>query len=188
MTGRHFFASCVATVGLFVSSSALAQPPEGMPPMPKPGPEHAVLQADAGVWDATVEVFMAPGQPPSVSKGVETNTMVGGMFLVSDFKSEMMGAPFMGHGTSTWDSGKKKYVSTWIDTMSTGHSLAEATYDPATRTMTGFMEGPDMTGTMMRMRAVTQNKPDGTRVFSLYNVGPGGQETLSMRITYVRRK
>src|SRR5262249_16419951 len=46
------------------------------PPMPKPGPEHAVLKQDVGTWDATVEM-VEPGKPtPTVSKGTETTSMV----------------------------------------------------------------------------------------------------------------
>ena len=52
--------------------------PAPPPPLPKPGPEHEVLKSDAGVWDATVEM-LGPG-PPSVSKGVETSAMLGGLW------------------------------------------------------------------------------------------------------------
>ena len=58
----------------------------------------------------------------------------------------MAGAPFYGHGTSTWDPAKKKYVGTWTDSMSTGISLGESIYDAVTKTASGSMEGPDMTG------------------------------------------
>src|SRR6266849_3404508 len=66
---------------------------------PKPGPEHAILKEQAGAWDATIESFMAAGQPPVLSKGAETGTMVGDFWLVSEFKTDMMGQPFTGHGT-----------------------------------------------------------------------------------------
>jgi len=46
---------------LALAAPALAQ----MPPMPTPGPEHETLKKDVGTWDATVEMFMAPGAPPS---------------------------------------------------------------------------------------------------------------------------
>src|SRR6185503_15784133 len=81
----------------------------------KPGPEYDVLKSQVGTWDATVEMSAMPGQPPSVSKGVETNTMLGGLWLITDFKSEMAGAAFLGHGVAGYDPGKKKYVSTWVD-------------------------------------------------------------------------
>ena len=114
------------------------------PVLPKPGPEHAALKPQAGEWDATVESFMAPGQPPLLSKGTETGTMIGDFWLVSDFKSDMMGQPFTGHGTLGYDPAKKKYVSTWIDSMTPTLSLGESDYDAATHTFTdGWTDGLD---------------------------------------------
>ena len=88
--------------------------------MPTPGPEHEMLKKDVGTWDATVEMFMAPGAPPAVSKGTETVTMLGGFWQVGEFKSEMIGQPFEGQGITGYDPAKKKFVGTWVDTMSTG--------------------------------------------------------------------
>jgi len=157
-------------------------------PMPKPGPEHKVLEMDAGTWDATVEMFMAPGAPPTTSQGTETNTIgCGGLCLISDFKSVMAGAPFHGHGTSAWDPAKKKYVGTWTDSMSAGISVSESTYDPATKTATGWMEGPDMTGKVVKSKAVAQYKDANTRVFTMYTTGPDGKEVPSMKISYTRK-
>ena len=130
MNLKHVCCAALAlTAGGLFSAAAAAQEM----PMPKPGPEHKVLEMDAGTWDATVEVSMAPGAPPVVSKGTETNTIgCGGLCLISDFKGDFGGMPFHGHGTSTWDPAKKKYVGTWTDSMSAGISLGESTYDPAT--------------------------------------------------------
>lgn len=166
---------------------AAAAPP-GMPPMPKPGPEHALFKEAEGVWDAKVESWMAPGQPPTVSAGTETNRVgCGGMCLITDFKGSFMNTPFAGHGTETYDIGKKKYVGSWVDSMSAGLSVSESTYDPATKTMSGTMEGPDMTGNVQKMRAVTEHK-DGQRIFTMYMTGPDGKEMPGMRITYTKRK
>ena len=155
-------------------------------PMPKPGPEHELLKKDVGTWDATVEM-MFPGAPPSTSKGVETNRMIGGLWLVTDFKSTMMGQPFQGHGTTGYDVNKKKYVGTWVDTMGTGLGLSESTYDAATRTLAGTFEGADETGRTVKSRAVTEYKDDDTRVFTMYTTAPDGKEVPGMTITYKRR-
>jgi uncharacterized protein DUF1579 len=156
------------------------------PPMPQPGPEHELLKKDVGTWDATIEMLMPPGPP---SKGTETSVMgPGGLWLISDFKSEMMGAPFQGHGVTGWDSSKKKYVGTWVDSMSSGISLSESTYDAAAKTATGSLEGPGPDGQPMKMKAVTQYKDDDTRVFTMFMAGPDGKEAPTMRITYKRRK
>jgi hypothetical protein len=155
---------------------------------PQPGPEHAILAQDAGTWDATVEMTMAPGQPPTVSKGLETASMLGGMWLVTDFKSEMMGQAFTGRGVLGYDPAKKKYVGSWVDSMSTAINTNESSYDPATKTMTGWTEGPDMTGKVVKMRETTEWKDADTRVFTIWSTGPDGKEFPGLKITYTRRK
>ncbi len=177
-----------AVTSLLAAGTAAAQAPAM--PMPKPGPEHKLFQMDAGSWDATVETFMAPGAPPAVSKGVEANTVgCGGLCLVSDFKGEMApGQPFHGHGVSAWDPAKKKYVGSWTDSMSSGLMVGESTYDAAKKTATGWMEGPDRSGKVVKSRAVVEYKDADTRIFSMYQPGPGGKEALTMKISYKRRK
>jgi hypothetical protein len=180
---------CLMALPLLVVAASAQEPPPGMPPLPKAGPEHAVLKQDEGVWDASVEMFMGPGAPPMVSKGVETNTLgQGGLFLITDFKGDMMGTPFHGHGVSSWDSTKKKYTGTWTDSMSTGISLVESTYDAAAKKMTGTMEGPDMTGKVNKMKETVEWKDADTRVFTMFAPTPDGKEVPAMRITYKRRK
>ena len=179
--------SIAAVAALGLGCAALAQE-GGMPPLPKPGPEHEILKAQVGTWDATVESFLAPGGAPTSSTGVETDTLLGGMWLITDFKGEFMNTPFQGHGILGYDSSKKKYVSTWVDSMSVGPSSGEASYDAATKTMTGWMEGPDMNGQVSKMKEVTEQKDADTRVFTMYATGPDGKEAPAMRISYKRRK
>jgi hypothetical protein len=174
------------TLVLAVLACAAAAGAQEAPPMPKPGPEHEMLKKDVGTWDATVEMMMPPGPP---SKGTEVNALgPGGLWLITDFKSEMMGAPFQGHGVTGWDPAKKKYVGTWVDSMSTGVFTSEGTYDAASRSMNALMSGPGEDGQPMTMKAVTQYKDDDTRVFTMFMKGPDGKEAPTMRITYKRRK
>ena len=190
-------AACVVVASLAVALPAAAQEPKktepaAVPaamPMPKPGPEHQLLADEAGTWDAKVEIFMAPGAAPMVSSGVEVNTLgCGGLCLITDFKGEMgPGATFHGHGTAVWDPAKKKYVGTWTDSMSSGISIGESTYDAAKKVSTGWMEGADHTGKMVKHKSTVEYKGD-QRVFSMFSVAPDGKETLGMRITYTRRK
>ena len=177
----------VLTAGLVVPVAVVAQE---MPPPPKPGPEHELLKMDAGTWDAVVEVTMAPGAPPAKSTGVETSVLgCGGLCLITDFKGEMMpGQTFEGHGVATYDPAKKKYVGSWTDSMSTGLSVTETSYDAAAKKSTGWMEGPDMTGKVTKMKSVVEYPDADHRVFTMYSTGPDGKEAPGMRITYTRRK
>jgi hypothetical protein len=174
--------------GLCLGVPAVGAAAQDMPPLPKPGPEHQLFKEDEGTWDAKVEVFPGPGAAPMVSKGVEINTVgCGGLCLITDFKGEVMpGQVFHGHGTAAYDPQKKKYVGSWTDSMSRGMAVSEATYDPATKRVTGAMEGADPSGKMVRSRTVVDYK-GATRVFSIFNAGPDGKEAETMRITYTRR-
>jgi hypothetical protein len=124
------------------------------------------------------------------AKGVETNTVgCSGLCLITDFQSEMApGQQFHGHGTTAWDSAKKKYVGSWTDSWSKGIALSEGSYDAAAKTLTGWMEGPDMTGRVVKSKTVVQYKDGGPRVMSMYQTGPDGKEAMVMKITYTRRK
>lgn len=181
----------VARVALLVvlsAAPALAQSEPQGPPVPKPGPEHEVFKLDAGTWEATVEFIPAPGAPPMTSKGVEVNTIgCGGLCLITDFKGEAMGMPFHGHGVTAWDPARKKYHTSWTDSMSTGLAIGEVSYDPAARRTEGWMEAPDMNGKVTRLRMVLDYKGD-TRMQTSYGPGPDGKEVQNMRITYTRRK
>jgi hypothetical protein len=157
-------------------------------PFVKPAPEHEIFKKEVGVWDATVEMKAHADGEPMVSKGVETNTLLGpGLWLIQDFKGEMMGAPFQGHGVTGYDPLKKKYVGTWVDSMSTGLATTQGTYDPKSRVMTTHLEtsGPD--GAMMKMRSTSEWKDANTRVFTMYSPAGQGDEYAMMKITYKRR-
>lgn len=182
---------CIVALGAARVAAAQcgAPQPSQMPPMPAAGPEHAILKMDEGSWDALVEFIPGPGAPSMTSKGVEVNTMgCGGMCLITDFKGEAMGRPFHGHGVTTWDPARKKYIGSWTDSMSTGLTITEGTYDPATKKLAGWMEGPDLTGKVMKMRTLSEWKDTGTRVMTSYAPGPDGKEMQVMKITSTRRK
>jgi len=185
------------TMGVLVAAGILMAAParqavaqEQGPPLPKPGPEHQVLKADEGTWDAKVEVTMAPGAEPMISKGVETNTMgCGGLCLISDFKGEIAdGQTFHGHGITAWDPAKKKYVGSWTDSMAAGIAHGESTWDAAAKKATGTMEMPEPSGGTLKSRMVAEYPTPDTRTMTSYMTGPDGKEFVNLRITYTRRK
>jgi hypothetical protein len=181
---RGFFVTAAAA--LLSAVTAAAQ----MPELPKPGPEHAILAKDAGTWDAVIEMAPAGGAPAMTSKGVEVGTLgCGGLCLVTEFNSELMpGVPFAGRGMTAYDKNKKKYVGSWTDSMSAGLLMSEGTYDPASKSVTAWMEGPDMTGATVKTKSVTTYSDDDHRVMTMYVNGPDGKEMQTMKISYTRRK
>ena len=121
-----------------------------------PGPAHDVLKTKAGNWNFTMKWWMTPGSTPEESMGTSENTWIlGDRYLMDETQGTVMGESFTGHGTTGYDNLKKKYVSSWIDNMSTGIMTMEGTYDAATKTFTWKGEGPDpMAGKYMPMRMV----------------------------------
>jgi hypothetical protein len=119
---------------------------------PKPTAEHAQIAQWVGNWDATVNTY--DGGKAQTSKGTLACRSIGGLWVVGDFKGEMMGAPFEGHQIIGYDTAKKKFVNVWIDTMGTTLTLGESTYDPAAKTFTGIDETM-MDGKPVRMTETT---------------------------------
>ena len=124
-----------------------------------------------------------------VSKGVETNTMLGGLWLVTEFKGEFGGQPFEGRGQTGYDTNKGKYVGTWIDTMSTEIMVMEGDLDEKTQTMTMTSKGKDPAGKPYESKQVSQRKGDDTRVFTMFmkSADTKDEYVRVMEITYNRR-
>lgn len=155
---------------------------EAQPPMPKPGPEHELLKKFAGDWDCTVN-FMG-----KESKATARNRRIlGGFWLVENFKGEFLNMPFEGRGTTGYDPNKKKYVSTWID--STGPSLMTMAgeFDKDHKTFTETGEGPNEQGKLTKYKSVYEFKDDDTYVFTMNSVADGKDQEV-FKITYHRKK
>src|SRR6266508_3074293 len=94
--------------------AALGQAP------PAPGPEHEVLKKWEGTWNAKVK--MGTNESPATA----TYKMIcGGMWLMSDFQGQFADQKFSGQGLDSYAPEKKKYVSVWVDSISTRPMLLE---------------------------------------------------------------
>ncbi len=161
-------------VGLLVAPLAIAQEAA------KPGPEHAVLKKLEGTWDATMNMGGMESKGVTVYKAD-----LNGLWLMSSFEAELFGAKFTGRGQDGYDPGKKKYIGTWVDSMSFGMVSLEGTYDADKKTMTMTGEGPGPDGKPQKYKTVSEHKDDNTIHFSMY-MGDG--KGPSFTIAYKRRK
>ena len=91
--------------------------------MPKPTPQHAMLERLVGTWRGN-EVMspMAWSPEGSTADGVlEARMHCGGLFLVMDYVQLKDGKPgFTGHGVYGWDEGEQCYTMHWFDSMTPG--------------------------------------------------------------------
>jgi len=170
----------VLTFASFVS----AQPPNPA------SPEHALLKKDVGIWDAESSFWMVPGQPPMVTKGVETNFMIGDTWLVSEFKCNLGESPFQGHGQTGYDPINKKFIGTWIDNVNPHLSTLSGSYDAQTQSFTFMSKGVDvMTGKPTVSKLVSKHIDDDHRHFTAFDqiADKEAQWRKTMEIKYTRR-
>lgn len=154
-----------------------------------PGAPHELLARMAGSWDTIGKSWMKPGDPPMEFTGTcEQEMVLGGRFLQQDYTAEFMGAPYKGIGLNGYDNHKKKYVSTWMDTMGTGIMVFEGASETNGKTITqeclceNPIKGP------VKWRSVTQIVDDDTHLFAMYTRQANGKEFKMMEITYRRKK
>jgi len=167
-------------------SLALLAAPLAAQEMPKPGPEHQRLAKEVGTWDAVVESVGMDGKPEK-SKGENVTTAMSGFWIVDSFAGSFAGAPFLGHGVLGYDQVKKKYVQSWVDSMSPILMVFEGSFDKDGKVLTMTGTGPSAGGKPVAMRTVTTWKDDNTKVFELFEAGPDGKEMRMLTITYTRR-
>jgi hypothetical protein len=155
--------------------------------MPQPSAEHEVLKHEAGTWKADATFFMPDGSEMK-AVGKETNRMIGGFWIVSDFAMDMGGAPFHGHGTFGYDSKNKKYTGSWVDSMSPHVLHMTGTWDAATRTFTHLGDGLDMMGNPEKSKSTVVFSEDmKTRTFDRWVQAPGAKDwTKAMTIVYTK--
>ena len=165
----------------------------------KPGENHKLLADLAGTWTYTLKWWAdpTPGAKPDESKGTATRkSMFGGRYFTLDVtgKMEMPGPDgkkkpmeFKGMSIEGYDNIKKKFVSSWIDSMSTMMMVSEGTYDPATKTFTYNAECEMMPGMQTKVREVIKIVDKDHHTFEWYE-DRGGQEAKTMEIHYTRKK
>ena len=163
----------IALAGSLVAPAAAQEPP-------KPGPEHELLKKMVGTWDVTMNVGGMEAKGTMVYKMV-----LGGLWLSGDFEGEFGGSKFQGHGMDSYDPVKKKYVSVFMDSMSTSPMVTEGTYDKEKKALTMAGDGPGMDGKPTKYKSVSEFPDDNTIVVTM-SMGDGKDQLFKM--TFKRRK
>jgi hypothetical protein len=155
-----------------------------------PGEQHKKLAAQDGNWESVGKMWEKADQPPTEFKGTAKFRMIfGGRYQVQDVSSEMMGMPFEGMGLTGYDNVKKKYFSTWIDSMGTGIMVSEGTADEkGVITFNGPMCDP-VSGKDCKTRMVFTDKDKDNFSFEMFvDKGDGKGEAKCMEMAYTRSK
>ena len=152
-----------------------------------PGAPHKLLARMAGSWITSTRTWMEPDKPPMETTGTcEARMLLEGRYLQQDYAGEMMGSLFAGINVIGFDNHTKKYVSTWIDSMSTGIYFFEGTAVPDGKTITQESRYDDPAQGPMMWRSVTRIEDDNTLKYEMYTTRQGEKEEKMMEMTLTR--
>ena len=174
-----------------MSTVSEERPTQSTPPcqeMARPGQEHQLLEKFVGEWESEGEI-MAPGQPPSKIKGVESSHMVGGFWFVAQIKSTLPDFPYEQILTIGYDTAKKNYIGTVVDSMTSHLWRFEGSFDARGNILTYETEGPvPNPQTPSKFREVTELKSPDHKVFTSSILKPDGSWETMMTINIRRKK
>ena len=154
-----------------------------------PGPEHRRLASSAGAWNTVSKFWMDPDGPPSEGKGVSYfKVLLGGRWVMQEHEGSSDNGPFSGFGLTGYDNFKKKYITTWTDSMGTGLMVSEGTADATGKiiTYTGQYDCP-MTGKTKTARSVYRILSDSKHILEMYDTTPEGKEYKNLEVVYTRK-
>ena len=154
-----------------------------------PGEKHKALESMQGKWVAESKFWMDPSKDPETAKAdVDINWILGKRFLEQRYRNQSKKLPFEGIGTLGYDNATSEYVSTWIDTMSTGVHIARgpAGPDPKVIETLGAMACP-VSGASMQVRNKTTIVDKNKFTFEMFSQMPDKPETRALEIVYTRK-
>jgi hypothetical protein len=153
-----------------------------------PGPHHKHMEAMVGTWDTKSSFWMAPGTEPMVSTAIMTNEMVlGGRHMTHHYKGDVMGMPFEGRGSMSYDNIAKEYTTTWMDSMSTGVMVSKGQCDASGKVFTFKGEMLEPNGKKSITREVLTVKDNNSHTMEMYVTGEDGKEFKNMEFIYTRK-
>lgn len=154
-----------------------------------PGDPHMLLASLEGSWNTRTRSWTEPDKPPVETTGTcEQKMLLDGRYLQQVYTGEMMGQPFTGIYLIGYDNHTKKYVSTWIDSMSTNISYFEGTASADGKIITQESNYDDPIKGPSIWRIVTRIKDDNALEYEMYLTPKGGKEEKMMELTVVRKE
>ncbi len=154
------------------------------------GENHRKLDPLVGTYKTEAKFWMKPGQAPQLATGTaEFKWILGGHYLMQEYKSSFQGEPFNGEGVIGYSNLNNRYESTWIDSMGTEimKSQGGANTDGSVITFNGQFECPLTKGPMKTREILTMTKD--RHVFEMFHPAlDGSGEFKAMEIVYERVK
>jgi hypothetical protein len=114
--------------------------------------------------------------------------ILGGRFLKSMYKGDMMGEAFLGMGLDGYDTHKQKYVGMWVDTLGTMMTVLEGEADEGgkTRTMYGELVDP-LTGAKKSVKGIVTIVSTNRYTYESWEKSGDGEFERTMQIIFSKK-
>ena len=157
------------------------------PAFPKPQAEHDWLRQFAGDWLVEADCYMNTDGPPEESKGIERIRSLGGFWLLVEIEADMMGKPFHGVQTLGFDTEKKRFIGTWVDSLTSELWNYEGTLNREHTALTLNSEGVcPQTGQLTKVRSVLEITDNNHKLYTSYILNKDGEWTLALKARGLR--
>ena len=155
-----------------------------------PGAGQQKLGFMVGTFDAKIRSWATPSDPPAEDTAVMIgNWVLGGRYIQMMLAGTVAGEPYNGIGYAGFDNTTKKYVSTFMDSGSTGMEWYTGGFDASGKraTLKGSMANP-VTGKPSPLEMRLTLDTAGNHVTELWGLGLGDKMFKMMELTYTKRK
>ena len=155
-----------------------------------PGEGQKRLDPLIGTFDVKVRTWLDPSKPPIESAATAVDTWVlGGRYVQQMLAGYVGGEPWSGISYAGYDNVTKKYVSTYIDTGSTGMEWYTGTLDPdGTHGRMTATIADEVTGKPKALELRLTIAANGDRVTELWEEQPTGKMAKVIEFQFTRKK
>ena len=146
---------------------AVPSAPAEESPLYAPQPEHGLLKRFYGEWRYVKKSVPERGDPQVLGSGELSAELLGDFFVVSRWKGDAYGDQYNAVQTIGFDTSKKKYTGTWVDSIMSHLWQFDGSLDESGKMMTLVAQGPSPDGETTTFRERYQfNSPDSITVFA----------------------
>ena len=152
------------------------------------GDEHKYIATNVGEWEVASKMWMDPKGAPMEYKGESKAKMVlGGRYLMEEFKSNIMGSPYEGLMLQGYDNLQKRYFSIWMDNMSTWPSISYGQVDEKGKFVSDGTMYDISTPAGRPMHFEVTPKGDNSNLFEMFDDKPPFGKHKSFEMLYTRK-
>ena len=156
-----------------------------------PGKYHREMAYFIGHWDVETRIVM-PGMKMPPTKGTaDYKWLIPGRWISSEVKGMMMGALVTSYTIHGFDNVKKKWVTTWVNSMDTAMNRVEGVIVDPTGKVTAQYGTLDeyLTGEHDKpIKVVTRRLTDDKFEMEIWDLGIGEAGAIVIKQTFSRNK